>query len=132
MKNHMNRVMSAHPASCDDWQNRMREADMERTDWIDEGLDATDARLLMVTAITHHRVSSPNWGVHEVRKLCAELAEIDALAIRALVDHCTGRPGHRRLWGLALRTRLRPLAFSRAQLKVSGGGAHPCDERQQG
>ena len=38
-------------------------------------------------------VSSPNWGEREVRKLYAELAEIDALAIRAVVDHCASRPG---------------------------------------
>jgi hypothetical protein len=68
---------------------------MERTNWISEGLDAADARFLMVTAITHHRVSSPNWGEHEVRKLYAELAEIDALAIRAVVDHCASRPALR-------------------------------------
>ncbi len=68
---------------------------MERTDWIDEGLDAADARFLMVTAITHHRVSSPIWGGHEVRKLYAELAEIDALAIQAVVDHCASRPALR-------------------------------------
>ena len=80
---------------------RMQEADMERTDWIDEGLDAPDARFLMVTAITHHRVSSPNWGEHEVRKLYAELAEIDALAIRAVVDHCASRPALRRPRDLA-------------------------------
>jgi hypothetical protein len=40
---------------------------MERTDWLDEGLKPADARFLMVTAITHHRVSSPIWGEHEVR-----------------------------------------------------------------
>ena len=27
---------------------------MERTDWLDEGLDSADARFLMLTAITHH------------------------------------------------------------------------------
>ena len=65
---------------------------MEYTDWINEGLDATDARFLMVTAITHHQVSSPNWGEYEVRKL---YVEIDALAIRAVVDHRASRPALR-------------------------------------
>jgi hypothetical protein len=50
---------------------------MERTDWVDEGLDAAQAQFLMMTAITHHRCSSPLWGKVEVRKLHAELAEID-------------------------------------------------------
>jgi hypothetical protein len=50
---------------------------MERTDWLDEGLSSADARFLMLTAITHHRFSSPAWGEHEVRKLHAELAELD-------------------------------------------------------
>ena len=52
---------------------------MERTDWLDEGLSSADARFLMLTAITHHRFSSPAWGEHEVRKLHAELAELDRL-----------------------------------------------------
>jgi hypothetical protein len=52
---------------------------MERTDWLDEGLTSADARFLMVTAITHHKFSSPAWGEHEVRKLHAELAELDRL-----------------------------------------------------
>ena len=34
----------------------------------------------MVTAITHHRFSSPLWGEDEVRKLQAELAEIASAA----------------------------------------------------
>jgi hypothetical protein len=41
------------------------------------GLDAAQAQFLMMTAITHHRFSSPLWGEDEVRKLHAELAEID-------------------------------------------------------
>jgi hypothetical protein len=69
---------------------------MERTDWLDEGLDSADARFLMLTAITHHRFGSPIWGEHEVRKLHAELAEIDVLAGRAVVDHCAARSGRRR------------------------------------
>ena len=28
--------------------------DMERTDWLDDGLNSEDARFLMLTAITHH------------------------------------------------------------------------------
>ena len=52
---------------------------MERSDWLDKGLDEADARFLMVTAITHHRFSSPLWSADEVRKLHAELAEIDAM-----------------------------------------------------
>jgi len=51
---------------------------MEQTDWIHQGLDAAQARFLMVTAITHHRFNSPVWGEHEVRKLHGVLAEIDA------------------------------------------------------
>ena len=42
---------------------------MERTDWLNAGLDSADARFLMLTAITHHRFTSPAWGEHEVRKL---------------------------------------------------------------
>jgi hypothetical protein len=60
---------------------------MERTDWLDEGLNPADARFLMVTAITHHRVSSPIWGEGEVRKLHAELAEIQRLAVNVVAEH---------------------------------------------
>ena len=59
---------------------------MERTDWLDDGLNSADARFLMLTAITHHEFSSPIWGEHEVRKLHAELAEIDLLASQAAVE----------------------------------------------
>jgi aryl-alcohol dehydrogenase-like predicted oxidoreductase len=59
---------------------------MERTDWLDEGLNSSDARFLMLTAITHHRFSSPIWGAREVRKLDAELAELDWLVTQAVVD----------------------------------------------
>ena len=41
---------------------------MEQTDWIHQGFDAAQARFLMATAITHHRISSPVWGEHEVRQ----------------------------------------------------------------
>jgi hypothetical protein len=57
-----------------------QEADVERADWLDEGFDAAQAQFLMLTAITHHRVSSPLWGEDEVRKLHAELAEIASAA----------------------------------------------------
>ena len=68
---------------------------MERTDWLDGGLDSAGARFLMLTAITHHQFSSPIWGEHEVRKLHAELSEIDVLVTRAVVDHCAARSGRR-------------------------------------
>jgi hypothetical protein len=58
---------------------------MERTDWLDRGINPAQARFLMVTAITHHRFSSPVWGQDEVRKLYAELAEIEASLGPALV-----------------------------------------------
>jgi hypothetical protein len=51
---------------------------MERADWLNEGFDSAQARFLMATAITHHRFGSPMWGDVEVRRLLAELAEIDA------------------------------------------------------
>jgi hypothetical protein len=60
---------------------------MERTDWLDGGLDSTGARFLMLTAITHHRFTSPIWGEGEVHKLHAELAEIDMLGSRAVDEH---------------------------------------------
>jgi endonuclease V-like protein UPF0215 family len=41
----------------------------------------------MLTAITHHRFSSPIWGQHELRQLNAELAELDALAYQVVIDH---------------------------------------------
>lgn len=63
---------------------------MERSDWLDEGLNPADARFLMVTAITHHRVSSPIWGESEVRKLHAELAEIQRLAVSVVGEHKGG------------------------------------------
>ena len=64
---------------------------MEKTDWLDKGLDPTEARFLMLTAITHHRFSSPIWGEAEVRKLDAELAEIDLMASQAIIDHSEPR-----------------------------------------
>ena len=68
---------------------------MERTDWLDKGFDASDARFLMVTAISHHRFRSPTWGEGEIQKLQAELMEIDRAAEQALegvaVDQGLGR-----------------------------------------
>jgi hypothetical protein len=52
---------------------------VERIDWLGEGFDPAQAQFLMLTAITHHRFSSPLWGEVEVRKLQAELAEIASL-----------------------------------------------------
>jgi hypothetical protein len=65
---------------------------MERTDWLDEGYDPAQARFLMVTAITHHRFSSPLWGPEEVRKLQAELAEIQLTAERVAMAHRPADP----------------------------------------
>jgi isocitrate dehydrogenase kinase/phosphatase len=61
---------------------------MERTDWLDKGFDARDARFLMVTAISHHRFRSPMWDEEEILRLEAELAEIDRAAEQAV----TGEP----------------------------------------
>jgi len=68
---------------------------MEHTDWMNAGLDSAGARFLMLTAITHHRFSSPAWGEHEVRKLHDELAEFDALATRTVSDHRAARDARR-------------------------------------
>jgi len=66
---------------------------MERADWLEERVNSADARFLMVTAITHHRFSSPIWGALEVRKLQAELAEITRHAAEVLKEHqATGKP----------------------------------------
>ena len=67
---------------------------MERTDWLDEGLNSSDARFLMLTAITHHRFNSPIWGAREVRKLDAELAELDWLVTQAVLDAVGAALGH--------------------------------------
>jgi hypothetical protein len=80
------RVGRGDPAS---FPAREAETGMERTDWLDQRLDPADARFLMLTAITHHRFTSPVWGVQEVRKLHAELAELDMLAIQAVREHTT-------------------------------------------
>ncbi len=64
---------------------------MERTDWLKQGYDSVEARFLMLTAITHHRFDSPNWGQDEVRKLHLELTEIDVLTTQAAVEHAAKR-----------------------------------------
>jgi hypothetical protein len=68
---------------------------MERADWLEERVNSSDARFLMVTAITHHRFNSPIWGAREVRKLQAELAEIARHAAVILHEHqaAGGKPG---------------------------------------
>jgi hypothetical protein len=81
---------------------------MERADWLEERVNSADARFLMVTAITHHRFSSPIWGAREVRKLQAELAEITKHASEVLKEHQGGgkskkaprpRPKYRGVFG---------------------------------
>jgi len=69
---------------------------MESTDWLDKRLGAAEARFLMLTAITHHRFSSPIWGEHEVRKLHFELTEIDMLTTQVAVDYYKARTKRRR------------------------------------
>lgn len=64
---------------------------MERTDWLDQGYGSTEARFLMLTAITHHRFGSAAWGEDAVRRLHLELAEIDMLTTQAAVEHAAGR-----------------------------------------
>ncbi|MGH3249041.1 MAG: hypothetical protein ACRDOI_22940 [Trebonia sp.] len=69
---------------------------MERADWLEERVNTADARFLMVTAITHHRFSSPIWGAREVRKLQAELAEITRHAAEVLKEDQTKGRGKRK------------------------------------
>ena len=69
---------------------------MERADWLDSSVDSADARFLMVTAITHHRFSSPIWGAREVRKLQAELAEIARHASEILKEHQDNGKGRKK------------------------------------
>lgn len=57
---------------------------MERADWLEGGFDSAQARFLMLTAITHHRFRSRAWGEREIRRLYAELTEIDVSAARVL------------------------------------------------
>ena len=74
-----------------------QEGDVERTDWLEEGLDSAQAQFLMVTAITHHRVSSPLWGEDEVRKLRAELAEIASAGAQITTPTSSAQPRFGRL-----------------------------------
>ena len=75
---------------------------MERTDWLDAGFDPAQARFLMVTAITHHRFHSQTWGEPEVRKLYAELAEIEMTVTGSLMTE-RRPPRHRRPDALPLK-----------------------------
>jgi hypothetical protein len=59
---------------------------MARADWLDGAVNPAQARFLMVTAITHHRFSSPGWGELEVQKLHAELKEIELAAMRLVAE----------------------------------------------
>jgi len=69
---------------------------MECADWLEGGFDSAQARFLMVTAITHHRFSSPAWGEHEIRRLHAELTEIDVSAAQVLISRGGPRAWNRR------------------------------------
>jgi hypothetical protein len=73
-----------------------QEADMECADWLEGGFDSAQARFLMVTAITHHRFRSPAWGEHEIRRLYAELTEIDVSAAQVLGSSRGPRAWNRR------------------------------------
>jgi hypothetical protein len=73
-------------------QEGMRQERMERTDWLDQDFDSSEARFLMLTAITHHRFNSPIWDEHEIFKLHVELTEIDVLTTQAAVDHVADQP----------------------------------------
>ncbi len=68
---------------------------MERTDWMNGGLNPAHARFLMLTAITHYRFTSPAWGSTRSAKLHDELAAFDALAARVVSDHCAARDARR-------------------------------------
>jgi hypothetical protein len=82
---------------------------MQRADWLDEGFTPADARFLMATAITHHLVSSPVWGEAEVRKLHAELADIQRLGAGIIAEDTAHLPGRR--------------PFSRRRTEASGDKA---------
>ena len=76
---------------------------MERADWLEEKVDSAEARFLMVTAITHHKFSSPIWGAREVRKLQSELNDIAKHAAEIIrenqpKDKAKGRAWFR-FWG---------------------------------
>jgi hypothetical protein len=92
---------------------------MEHADWI-HGFDAAQARFLMVTAITHHRFSSPAWGEHEVRKLHGELAEINVSAARVVAP----RRSRWRLIGQRIRR-----ACTRRSRRTRSSPPHPLHAR---
>ena len=69
---------------------------MERTDWLDEGLDSADARFLMLTAITHHQFSSPAWGSTRSASSMPNSPSLTVLAAQAVVDHDVARSQARR------------------------------------
>jgi len=69
------------------------EVSMERTDWMHAGIDPSQARFLMLTAITHHNFGSAAWGEAQVRRLYAELTAIDAAAAKATLDGPSSRGG---------------------------------------
>jgi hypothetical protein len=87
------------------WTKRDRtataqEAHMERADWLEGGFDSAQARFLMLTAITHHRFRSRTWGEREIRRLYAELTEIDVSAAQVIASRrgpsaWLRRPGQR-------------------------------------
>ena len=70
---------------------------MEHADWI-QGFDTAQARFLMVTAITHHWISSPVWGrargpqaarrARRDRRFCGPGRSTPAIAMAAhLAEH---------------------------------------------
>jgi len=89
---------------------------MERTDWLDQGYDSAEARFLMLTAITHHRFDSPNWGQDEVHKLHLELTEIDLLTTETAVE-CAAR------WRLERAFLARGGLCAQRKLNMNGGGS---------
>jgi cob(I)alamin adenosyltransferase len=71
---------------------------MEHTDWLADGLNPAEACFLMLTAITHHEFSSPMWGEREVRKLHAELTELDQHVAQVAADHAADHEVARTTW----------------------------------
>ena len=100
---------------------------MECADRLEGGFDPAQARFLMVTAITHHRLSSPAWGEHEIRRLHAKLTEIDVSAAQVLgsrtrssrlenAARLSDRAGRERSFRMtAARRRLPQIGYSRGR-----------------
>jgi hypothetical protein len=63
-------------------QEDKKETIVERADWLESGLSSSQARYLMVRAITRHLSSSTAWGEREKRRLFDELMGIDDAATR--------------------------------------------------